>query len=162
MPMSKTASELIETIQQLIERDFVSCSAETARDRICSIDQVDVTYLGNNSQTIALIRNTINELSTNDLDYANALSICAPHTHWSDRLIVESYDAERDVYLNGPKEKEIASQLRPISFVFDLNGPIGYEWADDSVKFNEQEYACLLYTSPSPRDRTRSRMPSSA
>ena len=25
-----------------------------------------------------------------------------------------------------------------------------------------QIYACLLYTSPSPRDRTRSRMPSSA
>ena len=25
-----------------------------------------------------------------------------------------------------------------------------------------QEYHCLLYTSPSPRDRTRSRMPSSA
>ena len=26
----------------------------------------------------------------------------------------------------------------------------------------EQLYDCLLYTSPSPRDRTRSRMPSSA
>ena len=26
----------------------------------------------------------------------------------------------------------------------------------------EDEDACLLYTSPSPRDRTRSRMPSSA
>ena len=26
----------------------------------------------------------------------------------------------------------------------------------------ENHYACLLYTSPSPRDRTRSRMPSSA
>ena len=26
----------------------------------------------------------------------------------------------------------------------------------------ENVYACLLYTSPSPRDRTRSRMPSSA
>ena len=26
----------------------------------------------------------------------------------------------------------------------------------------EWVYACLLYTSPSPRDRTRSRMPSSA
>ena len=25
-----------------------------------------------------------------------------------------------------------------------------------------EEYSCLLYTSPSPRDRTRSRMPSSA
>ena len=28
--------------------------------------------------------------------------------------------------------------------------------------FHEQGYNCLLYTSPSPRDRTRSRMPSSA
>ena len=27
---------------------------------------------------------------------------------------------------------------------------------------NEMTYGCLLYTSPSPRDRTRSRMPSSA
>ena len=27
---------------------------------------------------------------------------------------------------------------------------------------NDQGYTCLLYTSPSPRDRTRSRMPSSA
>ena len=26
----------------------------------------------------------------------------------------------------------------------------------------DQIYSCLLYTSPSPRDRTRSRMPSSA
>ena len=32
-------------------------------------------------------------------------------------------------------------------------------WAKDHVR---RWYACLLYTSPSPRDRTRSRMPSSA
>ena len=29
-------------------------------------------------------------------------------------------------------------------------------------KFEDAYKACLLYTSPSPRDRTRSRMPSSA
>ena len=29
-------------------------------------------------------------------------------------------------------------------------------------EFGEQYDSCLLYTSPSPRDRTRSRMPSSA
>ena len=35
----------------------------------------------------------------------------------------------------------------------------GNGWSmGDSVNFN----GCLLYTSPSPRDRTRSRMPSSA
>ena len=28
--------------------------------------------------------------------------------------------------------------------------------------YSDEPYACLLYTSPSPRDRTRSRMPSSA
>ena len=34
----------------------------------------------------------------------------------------------------------------------------------ESPLYNGQEHnnACLLYTSPSPRDRTRSRMPSSA
>ena len=30
------------------------------------------------------------------------------------------------------------------------------------LDFSPGQYACLLYTSPSPRDRTRSRMPSSA
>ena len=30
------------------------------------------------------------------------------------------------------------------------------------ISIAEKYYACLLYTSPSPRDRTRSRMPSSA
>ena len=29
-------------------------------------------------------------------------------------------------------------------------------------EYNAQTHPCLLYTSPSPRDRTRSRMPSSA
>ena len=33
--------------------------------------------------------------------------------------------------------------------------------ATDDLRIN-QPYICLLYTSPSPRDRTRSRMPSSA
>ena len=31
-----------------------------------------------------------------------------------------------------------------------------------NLKILEEYMACLLYTSPSPRDRTRSRMPSSA
>ena len=38
------------------------------------------------------------------------------------------------------------------------------EITNQTVKIKEeiQAYTCLLYTSPSPRDRTRSRMPSSA
>ena len=39
---------------------------------------------------------------------------------------------------------------------------------ENNQKYNQDDFdsvmnkACLLYTSPSPRDRTRSRMPSSA
>ena len=41
-------------------------------------------------------------------------------------------------------------------------GEINKENADWSALTTGQSYICLLYTSPSPRDRTRSRMPSSA
>ena len=33
---------------------------------------------------------------------------------------------------------------------------------DEAIGITDQAMTCLLYTSPSPRDRTRSRMPSSA
>ena len=42
---------------------------------------------------------------------------------------------------------------------YDLGQPIGEL---GSIKVPEMLKDCLLYTSPSPRDRTRSRMPSSA
>ena len=39
----------------------------------------------------------------------------------------------------------------------------GYEKKELENTYSlQQSYPCLLYTSPSPRDRTRSRMPSSA
>ena len=40
---------------------------------------------------------------------------------------------------------------------YDLGNDFFSLWLDDTLT-----YSCLLYTSPSPRDRTRSRMPSSA
>ena len=33
---------------------------------------------------------------------------------------------------------------------------------EEGTQILEKSFCCLLYTSPSPRDRTRSRMPSSA
>ena len=35
-------------------------------------------------------------------------------------------------------------------------------WKDDEMNHHPLEETCLLYTSPSPRDRQKSRMPSSA
>ena len=47
--------------------------------------------------------------------------------------------------------------------VYGLDPSISLQMRDDSAKLKELlVQTCLLYTSPSPRDRTRSRMPSSA
>ena len=50
--------------------------------------------------------------------------------------------------------------------VLERDGKISFEefkkWYEKKGDDSEQDLACLLYTSPSPRDRTRSRMPSSA
>ena len=54
----------------------------------------------------------------------------------------------------GLKGKEIEQENRPpanLVFLLDVSGSM-----------NNPNKLCLLYTSPSPRDRTRSRMPSSA
>ena len=51
-----------------------------------------------------------------------------------------------------------------ISF-YDKDGDLGENFTDDPNLFvvdNRLGLACLLYTSPSPRDRQKSRMPSSA
>ena len=55
---------------------------------------------------------------------------------------------------------------------FDLDGPLDerawrtalLDWVDrhETLRSALRPDGCLLYTSPSPRDRTRSRMPSSA
>ena len=39
---------------------------------------------------------------------------------------------------------------------------VGLEGAPNTSNLNAHAYVCLLYTSPSPRDATLSRMPSSA
>ena len=45
-----------------------------------------------------------------------------------------------------------------------LNSKSGISYAEEYKEHNLKSHVhgCLLYTSPSPRDRTRSRMPSSA
>ena len=53
---------------------------------------------------------------------------------------------------HAPEEGELVTDAIVILKTIDPKGRVGLRMA----------YSCLLYTSPSPRDRTRSRMPSSA
>ena len=46
--------------------------------------------------------------------------------------------------------------------VANLRLAVNRRYRDKNQEMKEEVCFCLLYTSPSPRDRTRSRMPSSA
>ena len=58
-------------------------------------------------------------------------------------------------------EKNGSIELRDISIAEDLPSEMK-EVAAGMVRVKHLYRSCLLYTSPSPRDRTSSRMPSSA
>ena len=67
--------------------------------------------------------------------------------------LVQDQQVHRDVYIS---QDVYALEMRHLfanAWVF-----VGH----DSQTPKHGDYFCLLYTSPSPRDRTRSRMPSSA
>ena len=58
---------------------------------------------------------------------------------------------------------DVAIQSLPVRFAIDRAGLVGADGSTHAGSFDITYLTtCLLYTSPSPRDRTRSRMPSSA
>ena len=64
--------------------------------------------------------------------------------------------------------KKLLDKLTDLGWDYQCMTKSGRETYDEIMTMfgvleeGEQWYDCLLYTSPSPRDRTRSRMPSSA
>ena len=56
-------------------------------------------------------------------------------------------------------QRSVIAELEKIGIIHLFT--LGFR-GDDLISFKLQLNNCLLYTSPSPRDRTRSRMPSSA
>ena len=61
-----------------------------------------------------------------------------------------------------PRAKKLASQMGVDLATVRGSGPHGRIQAEDVQQASGQPISCLLYTSPSPRDRQKSRMPSSA
>ena len=72
---------------------------------------------------------------------------------------------QRDTLVFDIINQELARQRRGIELIASENfTSLQVMQAMGGVMTNKyaEGYPCLLYTSPSPRDRTRSRMPSSA
>ena len=76
------------------------------------------------------------------------------HTNWRDEIIDECKKQNLDIQFSSPVTDHASSDDCGV----EILGPEEKNFWKDRKGAN----ICLLYTSPSPRDRTRSRMPSSA
>ena len=102
--------------------------------------------------------------------YSDEPSLEASEEQVSEEDVPQDEEPEADISADEipssehePVEDEVADELRQI-FVEELHG-LHHELDDEVAKLStlgEMAPACLLYTSPSPRDKRQSRMPSSA
>ena len=67
-----------------------------------------------------------------------------------------------NTYTAGLEERTASFLTAQGMQVVEFGPPTGASNTTKIILYSSKLYACLLYTSPSPRDRTRSRMPSSA
>ena len=72
-------------------------------------------------------------------------------------LVAVSFLSKFTITVELPFDKHIFALLNAL-----LNTAVAFLLVAALVAVKQKKYTCLLYTSPSPRDRTRSRMPSSA
>lgn len=126
----------VQSVSEMLVGGFLSPGPIEARERIsqrygCSMDPHP-----KNCELILLIRDIFYKIDKRLID---ATFLCAPHTHWGDQLIVESYTASERKYEIGPSDEPATDTLRPFSFVFSENGPMPYEWMDASVPVDSGE-----------------------
>src|SRR5687768_14567407 len=89
------------SMSQLLRDGYLAPSAEVARARLSRRYSCQLTRDGIGVEGISRLRNLIQRMDA-DRRYCRALLISAPHTHWGDTTIIESFDESRDAYLNGP------------------------------------------------------------
>ena len=76
-------------------------------------------------------------------------------------LVANVSDARALFRISGEEGREVLAKLAPVDLHPDSFG-LGHLRRTRLAQVPAAFWICLLYTSPSPRDRTRSRMPSSA
>ncbi len=95
---------------------------------------------GYNNVEICNFQNLIYEHS-GGFPYVYAFVITAPHTHWDNKKpIVYHYEFDKNRYLIGPQEIDEDKIYTPVSFIFTQFGVLPFEWTDDTIIINENEF----------------------
>lgn len=120
----------------LVDDGYVATGPEEAFQSIENTFSAAPSGDGRNCPGITILRKLVAEV---DPGLASAVMITAPHTHWkSGDYILEQFDTGSDRYLIGPSGTLPQSPIppfAPLSFVFHVEGPMPYEWADGSCDF---------------------------
>ena len=95
-------------------------------------------------------------VGTSDDHGETRLSVTAEKTPQNKILMLMGSESDREIMEKG------AQVLRGHGCDVTLKVSSAHRQPDRTAAFAKGAEDCLLYTSPSPRDRTRSRMPSSA
>ena len=98
------------------------------------------------------MRQTVAKMNANGFSLIELVSVVAVLGILTAIAIPKYNQLQHDAAISRAKDL-LANIIKECIFVDTLNG---------GAKVGDLRSTCLLYTSPSPRDRTRSRMPSSA
>ena len=156
-------------------KGFFDFSYDESKDKIfLEVDKLDYEFLyigsltsGVGSNDIGLDRGQLGlEKLVKFVKRGNKILLVEPNLYYraqtenkSEKKSVEQAFAKSEIW------RFTIKQVKGKSYIIDLNDFLLHDAHDvsDRLKNRKQgSYSCLLYTSPSPRDRTRSRMPSSA
>src|ERR1044071_5179877 len=111
-------------LRDLLAKKYAAPPPPAALEKIRQRYSCALTVRGDDCAGIVQLRRLIASMDP-DGRYARCLLITAPHTHWGERTIVESFDAARREYsigYEGPRDS-----LVPYSFVFSDEDAIPYE-----------------------------------
>ena len=139
--------------------------------RLVELEIIDTGGIGGtlagSAFSLAAMRATLSDVLTQkNFDHMIDLG-----TRWSDGVdsAIDEFDLPWTVNRLGARGEYMFSKLAPVTGAeannagdFELEQYIHLRMLNDGFLITPFHNICLLYTSPSPRDRTRSRMPSSA
>lgn len=122
--------------------DYIASSPATARLKLAEGRGLP-DQSGRSNRLIAAVRSAVADLVPTHLRCAFA--IVAPHSHWDEHLpLVYSFDACVDAYRLTPLVPLGGQCYRAVSFAFGLEQPLAYEWADQTIAMQDDDYHAAL------------------
>ena len=161
-------------------RGRITCFPPSTEHTDDVVDQIDA-FFGNAQTSDFNVKDGLPDYDGDEFSYRRFILHYAKLAQISgevDRFVIGSEMRELTTLRDGQSEYpavhkfvQLAQDARDllgletkITYAADWSEYFGHHPQDgsDDVSFHLDSLCCLLYTSPSPRDRTRSRMPSSA